>query len=100
MLAIEELGEEEQVGLLPDEEWPHLVRAVPPVGTHLLRPPRAVVSLLVRPLLRPSERRAVPLDAPGQKFGTTPGSEVGRMPPVHLEMELALPRVGDQPGLL
>ena len=98
--AVQQLGEVRRMGLLPDEERADLVGAVAAVGPDLLGPARPVVALLARRCLRHWQDPAVPVETPLEQLRPAPRGEVGGVPPVHLEMELALPRVGHQPGLL
>ena len=89
----------EHVRLLPDQERPDRVGAFASIGADLLGPPRAGVALRCGDAARRGEDRAVPGEAAGEQLRSSPRREVGGVPAVHLEVELALPGVGDQSGL-
>src|SRR5699024_47583 len=66
----------------------------------LLRPASAAVPLPGRGATRRLESIVIPPEAGFEKDAAPPEGEVGAVPPVHLQIELARPGVVGQPGLL
>src|ERR1700690_372905 len=88
------------MGLLPDQQLADARRAAPAVGRGHLGPPRATVSLVSRLLAGRRENGGVPAQAALQQVRAIPEREVGGVPPVHFEVELAVPTVAREAGFL
>ena len=99
-LAVDELRVVDRVRLLPDEEGPDGGRRLRPARVGHLRPAGAGVALPARRGPRPREDVRVVAEAPLEQRQAAPEREVHRVPPVHLEVELAVPAVEGEPRLL
>ena len=99
-LAVHELGVVDRVRLLPDEERADARRRLRAARVGHLRPAGARVALARGGGARPRQDPVVVAEAPLQQRQPAPQREVRGVPPVHLEVELAVPAVEGEPGLL
>ena len=90
---------EDRMRLLPAEEATDGRGGVTTVRLAHLRPPRPAVPLLSCPFFGAREYLQVPGEGALQELALTPEREVGAVEEVHLQMELAVPRVAGQAGL-
>ena len=99
-LAVDELGVVDGMRLLPDEERADARRRLRAAGARHLRPPGAGVALAPGGPARTGKDALVVPEAALEQREAPPEREVRRVPPVHLQVELALPAVEREPGLL
>jgi hypothetical protein len=100
MLAPAEFRVKNRMRLLPDEERPDGRRRFRAAGTGHLRPARAGVALLFGRAFRARQDFLVIAEAAFQQRQAVPQREVRLVPPVHFQMEFALPGVVSQAGFL
>src|SRR3954452_25170633 len=93
MCSVHELTQVDRMRLLPDEKAADPRRTAAPIGPNHLRPPRAAIALsrCVSPSFR--QDLSIPWQAALEQFGAAPQREVRGVPPVHLEVRLAVPAV-------
>src|SRR5690606_2674536 len=93
------LGQVDEVRLLPRQERADGTGRLAAVGTDLLRPACAGVALTRRRRTGRIADVVIPAQAPRTQLWPAPGGEARRVEQVHLEVELAAPRVEQQPRL-
>src|ERR1043165_760122 len=86
--------------LLPDQKRADGRRTVASLWSDHLGPTRAHVALLSGQFTRARQNRLIPAETSFEQRQTIPQSEVRSMPPMHLQMKLAVPTVDSQPCLL
>ena len=100
MRGVDQLRHGDGVRLLPDEQRADVGGAVAAVGRGHLGPARAGVALLLGLFAGGGEDRVVPAEAALQQRGAAPGREVRGVPVVHFQVELAVPAIAGESGLL
>src|SRR4051794_15550139 len=86
--------------LLPHDERRDRARALSTFGPHHLGPPGAPRAERTGPLTGARQVLVIPAHAAFQQLGVAPDREMRGMPEVHLEMELTVPAVREQPLFL
>src|SRR2546421_10491711 len=100
MRAIAQFGVEDRMRLLPNQQWPNRRRTVATFGSDHLGPTRAAIPLRLRAVTGTGKDRLIPTETLFQQRQTLPKSKVCGVPPVHLQMELAIPTVASESGFL
>jgi len=98
--AVDELGVEDRVRLLPHQERPDVRRRLVAGRAGHLRPACAGVSLPGCRGPRFRQDGVVVAEASLEQRQPVPECELRRVPPVHFEMELPFPAVERQPAFL
>src|SRR5438874_3696025 len=98
MSQVAKLRVKDRMRLLPNQQGPDWRRTVAAFRSHHLRPARATIALRVGEFARTRKHRSVPTETPFEQWQAVPQSEVGRVPPMHFEMKLAIPTVDRQSG--
>ena len=95
-----ELGQTDRMRLLPDQQRADRRGRVAALRPHHLGPARTLVALAPRLRKRHGQDLPIPEHAFPEQRGPSPQREMRGVPPVHLEVELAVPTVAGEPGLL
>src|SRR5262245_28775778 len=86
--------------LLPDQEGAHRRGALLPFVVGHLLPSHSLIALSLGNVLRFIKYFCIPLQAPLEQGGPAPEGKMHRMPPMHLEVGLAIPAVVGESSLL
>src|SRR2546423_1024444 len=100
MGAITQFCVKDRMRLLPDQQWPNRRRTIATFGSDHLGPARARIALSSGAVAGTRKDQVVPTETLFQQRQTIPKSKVCGMPPMHLQMKLAIPTVAGESGFL
>src|SRR5438067_9986551 len=100
MRTVAKLCIKDRMRLLPNQQGPNWRRTVATFGSNHLRPARAAISLRLRAITGAGKDRLIPTKTLFQQRQTIPKSKVRGVPPMHLQMKLAVPTIASESGFL